>query len=476
MKPWQRALWCAAIVSLAFAQQKKGKRAGDDTSNPAYKDAPVSTAADPSGVPAKPAGFVHPGVLVNRAQLDEIKKRVAAGTEPQKTAFEALQAHMLGALDYTPHPRATVECGPRSHPDIGCKDEQADSEAAYAQALLWYITGNPAYAQNAVKIMNAWSGTLTGGHTNANAEVQASWSGAVWPRAAEIIRYSYKAWTDAEIAQFQNMLTTQYLPSLIQGTCENGNKELTMSEAIVNIGVFNDNRAAFDFGIRMWLGRAPASIYLKTDGPKPLEAFGCGLAIWGNRGLTTEFVDGLLQETARDSQHANMAFSGMVDASETARQQGIDLYAEVGARMMASMEFQAQFLPPNNAKAPENLEFNLHPTWEIAYNHFHNRLGKDLPRMVAVIRGNRPTGVNHHMNWETLTHAGRLTALAPIVPVLFRLFGCRIDHFTEPHLLRIVGELLPAVETNHVGLPVRSAHCGNRSDGAREASMPATEH
>jgi hypothetical protein len=71
---------------------------------------------------------------------------------------------------------------------------------------------------------------------------------------------------------------------------------------------------------------------------------------------------------------------------------------------MAALEFQAQYLPPNNAKPPENLEFNLHPTWEIAYNHFHNRLGIDLPKIAAVIPGNRPTGVNHHMNWETLTH------------------------------------------------------------------------
>jgi len=395
------------IVCLGLAQapkKKGGKKSTEDTRNPAYKDAPVSTAADPSGKPAPTAGFVHPGVLLNRAQLDEIKKRVAKGAEPQKTAFEALKANKLGALDYAPHPRATVECGSYSNPDLGCKDEQGDSEAAYAQALLWYITGNTAYAQNAVKIMDAWADTLTGGHTNANAEVQASWAGAVWPRAAEVIRYSYKGWTDAEIAKFQNMLTTQYLPSLIHGTCENGNKELTMSEAIVNIGVFNDNRAAFDFGIKMWRGRAPATIYLKTDGPMPLEAVGCGLAIWGNKGLTPEFVDGLEQETARDSQHAAMAFAGMVDTAETARQQGVDLYAEVGKRIMAAMEFQAQYLPPNNAKPPENLEFNLHPTWEIAYNHFHNRLGNALPKMAPVIAGNRPTGVNHHMNWETLTH------------------------------------------------------------------------
>ncbi|MGI8746520.1 MAG: alginate lyase family protein [Bryobacteraceae bacterium] len=160
------------------------------------------------------------------------------------------------------------------------------------------------------------------------------------------------------------MLTTQYLPSLIHGTCENGNKELTMSEAIINIGVFNNNRAAFDFGIKMWRGRTPATIYLKTDGPKPIEPPGCGPAIWGNKGFTPEFVDGLLQETARDSQHANMALAGMVNAAETARQQGIDLYAEQGKRIMAAIEFQAQYLPPNNIKPPENLKFNLHPTWE----------------------------------------------------------------------------------------------------------------
>jgi Alginate lyase len=407
MKPVQRVVvgYCllsAAVLSVAFS----AKKATDDTTNPAYKDAPVSTTANPSGKPAPPAGFVHPGVLVNRAQLDEIKKRVAAGTEPQKSAFEALKTNTLGALDYTPHPRDTVECGSYSKPDFGCKNEQTDSEAAYTQALLWYITGNKTYAGNAVKIMNAWSETLKGGHTNANGQVQASWTADVWPRAAEIIRYSYSSWSDADIAKFQNMLTTQYLPSLIHGTCENGNKELTIAEAIINIGVFNDNRAAFDFGIKMWRGRTPAAIYLRSDGPKPIEPVGCRPAIWGNKDFTPEFVDGLLQETARDSQHANMAFAGMVDAAETARQQGVDLYAEEGKRIMAAMEFQAQYLPPNNVKPPEHLEFNLHPTWEIAYNEFHDRLGQSLPKMAAVLAGNRPTGVNHHMNWETLTHAG----------------------------------------------------------------------
>jgi hypothetical protein len=395
--------YLALLLPLAAFAAKKPT---DDTSNPAYKETQVVIVANQTGKPAKPAGFVHPGVLVNRAQLDEIKRRVAAGIEQQKSAFEALKASKWGALDYTPHPRETVECGSNSRPDLGCKDEQQDSEAAYGQALLWYVTGNKAYAENAIKIMDAWSSTLTGGHTNANGQVQASWTGDVFPRAAEIIRYTYDGWPDRSIARFQNMLTMQFLPSLIHGTCENGNKELTISEALIQIGVFTDNRSAFDQGIKIWRGRAPAYIYLKSDGVKPVEPPGCGPAIWGNKGFVPELVEGLLQETARDSGHANMALAGLVDAAETARQQGIDLYAEQGKRIMAALEFQAQFLPPNGAKPPENLEFNPHPTWEIAYNHFHDRLGTSLPKTAAVLPTIRPTGVNHHMAWETLTHAG----------------------------------------------------------------------
>src|SRR5258708_7284516 len=206
-----RQIQSLTILLLVFLPLSSSgqKKQTDDTSNPAYTSVTVELTTDASGKPAKPVGFQHPGVLLNRAQLDEIKKRVAAGVEPQKSAFVALKASRRGALDYSPTPRDTVECGSNSRPDLGCKNEQADSEAAYAQALLWYITGERAYAANAIKIMNAWSATLTGGHTNNNGPVQASWTGDVWPRAAEIIRFSGAGWPDAEVAPFQNMLRTQ---------------------------------------------------------------------------------------------------------------------------------------------------------------------------------------------------------------------------------------------------------------------------
>jgi hypothetical protein len=352
------------------------------------------------------AGFYHPGVLVNREQLELVKSKVAQGAEPWKSALEAAKSSDYGSLTYTPHAWQVCECGPFSKPDLGCKDEQRDSAAAYTQALLWFITGNKTYAENAIKIMDAWSHTLTGGHKNSNGPVQAAWCGEQWPRAAEIIRYTYDGWSTEEIDQFKKMLHEQYVPSLVNGSGENGNKELSMSEALMNIGVFNDDRETFKRGIKMWRGRVPAYIYLSSDGPTPRKAEGWdSMPIWGNKGLTTPFVDGLLQESVRDSGHANLALAAMVNAAETARQQGVDLYAEQADRIMAALEFQAQYLAPNNATPPKNLSFHLHPTWEIAYNHYHNRLGKDLPKMAAVLAKARPTGVNHHMAWETLTHA-----------------------------------------------------------------------
>jgi hypothetical protein len=376
----------------------------DAEANPAYASTTVVLTADPSGIPAKSV-FNHPGVFVTAGQLELIKTRVAKGLEPQKSAFESVLKSPFAAIDYKPNPADVVSCGPHSNPNLGCKDEQGDSDAAYTQALIWAATGNKTYAENAIKIMNAWSYTLKGGHNYANGPVQAAWCGSVWPRAAEIIRYTYKGWSDADIAKFQNMLRTQYLPTIIHGDCENGNKELAMCEALINIGVFIDDRSVFDLGVKMWRGRTPAYIYLKTDGPAPIEPPGCGAAIWGNKGFVPEFVDGILQETARDSHHPTMAFASMCNAAETAYIQGVDLYKEQGKRIMAAIEFEAQYVKPNNVPAPANLTFALNSTWEVAYNHFHNRMAFNLPKMAAALPFARPSEGNHHVIWETLTHS-----------------------------------------------------------------------
>jgi hypothetical protein len=354
-----------------------------------------------------PATFRHPGVLVNQAQLDFVKAQVNAGVDPWKTAFNAATSSTYASLTYTPHPWQTVECGPSSNPNLGCSDERNDALAAYTQALLWYITGNQTYAQNSVAIMNAWSSTLTGGHINSNAPLQAGWTGSVWPEAAEIIRASYSGWSASDISNFQNMLKTQYEPNLINGApCKNGNWELIMTEAMMNISVFTDDSSLFNTAVGFWRGRVPAYEYLPSDGPTPVPPPNCGTSVtsyWNQ----TVFVDGLAQETSRDFGHTFWGLAASVNTAETAFQQGVDLYSENTQRIVDAFEFHTGI--NNGLAAPSGV--NVGPTggdgatMEICYNHFHNRMGISMPQTAQQIAAHRPTGANYFLAWETLTHA-----------------------------------------------------------------------
>jgi hypothetical protein len=361
---------------------------------------------------AMSAEFSHPGIINNKTQLDFIKAKVKAGTQPWKLAFDEMRASSSGSLNYTPKARASVDCGSFSNPDIGCSDEKRDAIAAYTQALLWYFTDNEAYAKNSIKIMNAWSSVLKA-HTLSNAPLQSAWVASQFPRAGEIIRYSYPAWPAAEVAQFSNMLKNVYLPLIINGSGSNGNWELSMIDASMAIGVFLDDRIVFDKSVSMWRKRVPAYFYLKSDGalpiPPPSGNHSTPSSLIQYWYAQTQFENGLAQETCRDFGHTQYGLAAVLNVAETAYLQGVDLYGEESQRLVAAMEFHANYLlgtatPKWLCSGSMNVSEN--PTWEIGYNHYHARLATDMPLSKKLIETRlRPTGVDHHMAWESLTHA-----------------------------------------------------------------------
>lgn len=85
---------------------------------------------------AAPAVFAHPGVLVSRAQLDFVRTQVNAGAQPWRAAYDQMMASAYASLSRTPRPRAVVECGSYSNPNLGCTDERQDALAAYTLAGL----------------------------------------------------------------------------------------------------------------------------------------------------------------------------------------------------------------------------------------------------------------------------------------------------------------------------------------------------
>jgi hypothetical protein len=365
------------------------------------------SAAFVSPATAAPATFRHPGVVTNEAMLDFTKAKIQAHAEPWTTAFNTMTNDPLGSLTYVAKPWQTVECGSSSNPNKGCTDERKDAMAAYTQALLWYYTGNSAYAKNAIKIMNAWAAKLTGGHINSNAPLQTGWSGAVWPQAAEIIAHTYPGWASADLAKFKTMLKTQYVPTLSKGSCANGNWEAVMVEALINISVFLEDRSSYDRAVSLWRSRTPAYIYLTIDGSSPKAPATCSKPNW--YGLTT-FVDGVAQETCRDFGHCSWGINALVLTAETALQQGQDLYSENNQRFLKTLEFHCTYL--NGTKAPSWLcdgspSLGYTQGFEVAFNHLTNRLGKTMPQTAKFLATKRPTKTNYFVGWETITHYGQ---------------------------------------------------------------------
>ncbi|MGW5232270.1 alginate lyase family protein [Streptomyces nodosus] len=360
---------------------------------------------------AAPAKFVHPGVTASQAQLDFARTKVNAGAQPWKGAYDQMIASKYADLNRTPKPRATVECGSYSDPNYGCTDEREDAIAAYTDALAWYMTRDSRYAQKAIQLMDAWSGTITS-HTNSNAPLQTGWAGSSWPKAAEIIKYTYTG-TWANSGRFATMLRNVYLPVVIKGSNSNGNWELSMMEAAVGISVFLEDKTSYDTAMAKFRTRTAAYVYLDSDGSMPktvpsqnLDTTAKIVSYW--QGQST-FVTGLTQETCRDFTHTGYGISAISHVAETSRIQGQDLYGtDVGERLRQALGFQSKY--QLGTAVPSwlcggSLNLGLGPVTEVGYNALHNRLGIAMTNTQTLTQQQRPAGSNNlFVAWETLTH------------------------------------------------------------------------
>ncbi|HEX4221615.1 MAG TPA: alginate lyase family protein [Pseudonocardiaceae bacterium] len=379
-------------------------------SGPASATSSASNSFGPTSF--APAAFVHPGVLDSKAQLDFVRTKVQAKAEPWTSAYNAMIGSSYASLSRKPTPYTTVECGPYSNPNIGCTNEREDAIAAYTDALAFYLSGNAAYAQESIKLMDAWSATITG-HTNSNAPLQTGWAGSSWARAGELIRYTYTGgW--ANMARFETMLRNVYLPTVIKGSNSNGNWELVMMEAAVGISVFLDDKTDYDTAMNKYMLRVPAYIYLSSDGALPKTVPGSGLTtssqIIGYWQGQSTFVNGLTQETCRDFTHTGYGIASISDIAETSRIQGTDLYTgDIGTRLRYALGFQAQY--ELGAAVPSwlcggKVNKGLGPVTEVGYNALSFRLGNVMTNTGKLTDQDRPEGSNAlFTGWGTLTHA-----------------------------------------------------------------------
>ena len=207
------------------------------------------------------------------------------------------------------------------------------------------------------------------------------------------------------------MFKEKFYPALNTMSTWNGNVDLTQIDAMMSIAVFNDDEAEFNLGLQRMEARFPAYFYLKSDGGVPAIAGDGGdiNKFWNN---PTLWVDGLTQETCRDNgHHTQFGMASALHAAEVAWNQGVDVYAQHSDRFVAAMELLATQILTGDMQGTCVNKFttsDLYDTWEVGYNHYHNRMGIELPNTYKLITTRvRQAGMNDwNIFYETLTHAG----------------------------------------------------------------------
>jgi len=308
--------------------------------------------------------FIHPGMAQNRQDLDYMKKMVLAGEQPYKDAFDRLKS--ITSLNFKPQPFAHISVGSYGANSQGGSELSRSADMAYNCALLWYITGDKAYADKAIEILNAWSPVLWDFDDN-NAKLNVGLTSYYFLNAAEILKNTNSGWKPKDIAQFKRMIVGPYYQTIKDFFTEaNGNWDGSMINSMLCMGVFLDDHAMFN--------RAVERFY---HGPN-------------NSGITKYvYPSGQIQETLRDWGHVQLGIGEFEKAAQIAWTQGLDFYGAAGNRLALAYEYTSKYMlgedvPVYGIISVRERGQNFRDIYEAIYQHYQTK-GIEMPYTARVI-------------------------------------------------------------------------------------------
>jgi len=358
------------------------------------------------------AAFRHPGLLHSQADLDRMRQEVQSVREPWRAGYEVLRNHPQSQATYAM--RGPMEMVGRN-PTVGQSTYDQDSSAAYQCAIMWCITGDVAYANKARAIINAWSATLKS-ITGRDAVLMAGLGPFKMVNAAEIIRYTQAGWSEAEIQQAERHFKEVVYPVVKDfALFANGNWDTAAIKTVMAIGVFCNDRAIFERGLRYYVNG-------------------------GGDGRLTYYIineTGQCQESGRDMPHTQLGLAHLGDCCEIAWNQGLDLYTYANNRLLKGFEYTAEYNLGGEVPFVETLDRTgkyhhtriaarggFRPVFEQIYNHYVNRVGIPAPFTQQAAERIRPEGPAQgadHPGFGTLLFtrtptAGKTAVIIPAAP------------------------------------------------------------
>jgi hypothetical protein len=308
--------------------------------------------------------FVHPGMEQSRDDLAYLKQQIVAGKQPWKTAFDNLKQRT--SLDFEPKPFTHISVGPYGANSIGGREYEQSARASYNHALVWYVTGDKAYADKAIEILNAWAYRLWDFDAN-NAKLNVGLFAPLFLNAAEILRYTDSGWKDVDKEQFLKLTLGVFYPTVKDFFTEaNGNWDASIINTLLCIGVYTDNHEIFNRGLERFY-RGP-----------------------GNSGIAKYiYPTGQCQETTRDWGHVQLGIGEFAKAAQVAWTQGLDIYGFADDRLALGFEYTSKYLLgeeiPVFGVLSDRDKDKTRDIYHSIFNHYLEVKGIELPYTRRII-------------------------------------------------------------------------------------------
>jgi hypothetical protein len=329
--------------------------------------------------------FAHPGTFMSPAMTRTLKAQSQTHPERAKALAKLIRET---PLTYTPQALHTVDIGfgGKGMGHIQCTK---DGEMVVSCAILYWATSKEAYADKAIAILKAWA-TTNKVWRGDNALLEAAWSICSMARAAELLKYSFRAqaWQAIEPAFFA-WLDTVIMPVLksehIWRWKPINNWHFSQICARMQIAILREDTAEWQWCIQ----RYPVAL---------------------NQALLFQKCPGETTETCRDVTHNQFQLGGLMQAAEMALHQGIRLDDD---RLHTCFELQARIMmkeiPPGltkeDIKTPHGYWYE--PIWHMAHAHFVGRKKMPMPKTEQYIKQIGPDRVCFHWGPNCLTHYRR---------------------------------------------------------------------
>jgi autotransporter-associated beta strand protein len=259
------------------------------------------------------SSFVHPGLPFTTADISQLKANLRS--EPWASAFPAFANASHSSLGYGQQgPHAIVGRAP----NVNLTQFNNDMRAIHNLTWMWVFTGNPAYAQKATDLLDAWAVTNTR-WTGDETFLALGDAAEHFITAADILKSLYPGWTQANTDHVNHWFAHVLWPEAdVPNPVRGANQGAIQLKLALGLAAFLDDATKWQQAISV----------LRKD------AAG---------GLANSLPNGEVGDSGRDEGHWAGQLIALSWCAEVAWKQGVDVFADLDNRLLVANELYSRF-------------------------------------------------------------------------------------------------------------------------------------